>query len=212
MNSLMMISNVFLLLTRALTSVGRIAGVLDEEPFIANPAETSRLRRQRTAVSSFATFPLNTARMQPRMCSSISTFASRSGSTVGILGGTGSGKSSIVAADCASVRRPPRASYLWADTTCATTTWSPCATPWALCCKRTCCSRGTVRENLQWGNPQASDDELLAACRAACVDEFLDRIGGWTASWAKRRRCLGWSEATSVHRAHAAQASARAHF
>ena len=37
---------------------------------------------------------------------------------------------------------------------------------------------GTVRENLQWGNPQASDDELLAACRAACVDEFLDRIGG----------------------------------
>ena len=37
---------------------------------------------------------------------------------------------------------------------------------------------GTVRENLQWGNPQASDDELLVACRAACVDEFLDRIGG----------------------------------
>lgn len=77
MNSLMMISNVFLLLTRALTSVGRIAEVLDEEPFIANPVETSRLRRQRTAVSSFATCHLNTVRMQSRMCSSISTFASR---------------------------------------------------------------------------------------------------------------------------------------
>ena len=78
MNSLMMISNVFLLLTRALTSVGRIAEVLDEEPLYRQPrGETSRLRRQRTAVSSFATFPLNTARMQPRMCSSISTFASR---------------------------------------------------------------------------------------------------------------------------------------
>ena len=77
MNSLMMISNVFLLLTRALTSVGRIAEVLDEEPLSPTPRETSRLRHQRTAVSSFATFPLNTARMQTRMCSSISTFASR---------------------------------------------------------------------------------------------------------------------------------------
>lgn len=37
---------------------------------------------------------------------------------------------------------------------------------------------GTVRENLQWGAPDATDEELLRACRAACVDEFLDRIGG----------------------------------
>ena len=37
---------------------------------------------------------------------------------------------------------------------------------------------GTVRQNLQWGAPDASDDELLEACRVACVDEFLDRIGG----------------------------------
>lgn len=37
---------------------------------------------------------------------------------------------------------------------------------------------GTVRDNLRWGNAEATDEELLEACRLACVDEFLDRIGG----------------------------------
>ncbi len=36
---------------------------------------------------------------------------------------------------------------------------------------------GTVRDNLCWGNPQATDEELLEVCKIACVDEFLDRIG-----------------------------------
>ena len=37
---------------------------------------------------------------------------------------------------------------------------------------------GTVRENLLWGAPDATDEELARACHLACVDEFLDRIGG----------------------------------
>ena len=37
---------------------------------------------------------------------------------------------------------------------------------------------GTVRDNLRWGNPDATDAELLEACRIACADEFLERIGG----------------------------------
>ena len=37
---------------------------------------------------------------------------------------------------------------------------------------------GTVRENLAWGDADASDDDMLEACRLACADEFLDRIGG----------------------------------
>ena len=37
---------------------------------------------------------------------------------------------------------------------------------------------GTVRENLLWGNEQASDEDILEACHLACVDEFLGRIGG----------------------------------
>ena len=38
---------------------------------------------------------------------------------------------------------------------------------------------GTVRENLQWGNPDASDEEVWDACRAACADEFLEQAAGW---------------------------------
>ena len=37
---------------------------------------------------------------------------------------------------------------------------------------------GTIRDNLKWGNPDATDEMILNACHIACVDEFLDRIGG----------------------------------
>ena len=46
---------------------------------------------------------------------------------------------------------------------------------------------GTVRDNLKWGNSEATDEELWAACRAAKADEFLARIaqGAWTPTWAR---------------------------
>lgn len=77
MNSLMMISNVFCC-SRALSRVWAVSQRCSmKSPLSPTLWETSRLRRQRTAVSSFATCHLNTVRMQSRMCSSISTFASR---------------------------------------------------------------------------------------------------------------------------------------
>ena len=96
MNSLMMISNVFLLLTRALTSVGRIAEVLDEEPFIANPAGDLA-----TAAPTDGSIEFRDVSFKYRADAAEDVLEHidlriESGSTVGILGGTGSGKSSLV--------------------------------------------------------------------------------------------------------------------
>ena len=45
-----------------------------------------------------------------------------------------------------------------------------------LSCRKMCCSSGTVRDNLKWGDPEATDEEIWEACRAACADEFLNRM------------------------------------
>ena len=137
MNSLMMISNVFLLLTRALTSVGRIAEVLDEEPFIANPAGDLA-----TAAPADGSIEFRDVSFKYR------ADAATEGTV--LVGGH-----DVCDYDLATLRDAV-----------------------GIVLQKNVLFTGTVRENLQWGNPQASDDELLAACRAACVDEFLDRIGG----------------------------------
>ena len=96
MNSLMMISNVFLLLTRALTSVERVGEILDEEPLIASPATARALTAVPDGSVSFrdVTFKYR-AEAEEDVLEGIS-FDIASGSTVGILGSTGAGKSSLV--------------------------------------------------------------------------------------------------------------------
>lgn len=177
MNSLMMISNVFLLLTRALTSVGRIAEVLDEKPLIEGPAGDAA-----TMVPADGSIEFHDVCFKYRADAAEDVLehidlSIESGSTVGILGGTGSGKSSIVqliprlydaTAGTVLVGGRDVRSYDLATLRDAV----------GIVLQKNVLFTGTVRENLKWGAPDASDEELLEACRAACVDEFLDRIGG----------------------------------
>ena len=177
MNSLMMISNVFLLLTRALTSVGRIAEVLDEEPFIASPAGDLA-----TAAPADGSIEFRDVSFKYRADAAEDVLEHidlriESGSTVGILGGTGSGKSSLVQL-IARLYDATEGVVLVSGHDVRDYDLVALRDAVGIVLQKNVLFTGTVRENLQWGNPQASDDELLAACRAACVDEFLDRIGG----------------------------------
>ncbi len=174
-NSLMMISNVFLLMTRALTSVQRVGEVLAENPTIASPENAIAEVSDGSIEFDHASFKYH-ADAEADVLHDI-TLKFPAGSTIGVLGGTGSGKSSLVqllgrlydvtegavlvgghdvrSYDLASLRR---------------------AVGTAL--QRPMLFSGTVRENLLWGRPDATDDELLEACRVAAADEFLGRIGG----------------------------------
>ena len=177
MNSLMMISNVFLLLTRALTSVGRIAEVLDEELVIANPVGDLA-----TATPGDGSIEFRDVSFKYRADAAEDVLEHidlriESGSTVGILGGTGSGKSSLVQL-IARLYDATEGAVLVGGHDVRDYDLVALRDAVGIVLQKNVLFTGTVRENLQWGNPQASDDELLAACRAACVDEFLDRIGG----------------------------------
>ena len=177
MNSLMMISNVFLLLTRALTSVGRIAEVLDEVPFIANPAGDLAAAAPADGSIEFRDVSFKYRADAAEDVLEHIDLRIESGSTVGILGGTGSGKSSLVQL-IARLYDATEGAVLVGGRDVRDYDLATLRDAVGIVLQKNVLFTGTVRENLQWGNPQASDDELLAACRAACVDEFLDRIGG----------------------------------
>ena len=175
MNSLMMISNVFLLLTRALTSVERVGEVLDEEPLIASPAHA--LVKVADGSVSFRDVDFKyRAEAEENVLEGIS-FDIASGSTVGILGSTGAGKSSLVQL-IARLYDATAGEVLVGGHDVREYDLAALRDAVGVVLQKNVLFTGTVRDNLRWGNAEATDDELLEACRLACVDEFLDRIGG----------------------------------
>ncbi len=174
-NSLMMISNVFLLLTRAFASVERVSEVLDEQPTIEAPAKACGVVADSSVELRHVGFKYSAdaaANVLEDICLKFPA-----GSTVGVLGGTGSGKSSLVSLlprlyDASEGQvlvggRDVREYDLHALRAAVTLVPQTCVL-----------FTGNVRENLLWGNANATDAELLEACRLSCADEFLDRIGG----------------------------------
>lgn len=175
MNSFMLISNVFLLLTRSLASAHRIAEVLDEEPALTSPVDAITEVPDGSVDFENVSFKYQTGAKEYAL-SGVNLHI-QAGQTVGILGGTGSAKTTLV-------QLIPR---LYDVTEGSVKVGGHDVKEYDLTALRDAVGivlqknvlfSGTVRENLQWGAPDADDDELWAACRAACADEFLERMPG----------------------------------
>ena len=175
MNSFMMISNVFLLLTRSLASAHRIAEVLDEDVVLTSPDDPIRTVPDGSVDYEGVSFKYR-ADAKEYALSGVDLHI-KAGQTVGILGGTGSAKTTLV-------QLIPR---LYDVTEGAVKVGGHDVRDYDLTALRDAVGivlqknvlfSGTVRENLRWGNPDATDEELWAACRAACADEFLTRMPG----------------------------------
>ena len=173
MNSLMMISNVFLLLTRSLASAHRIVEVLEESPAITSPQRAATEVTDGSVDFEGVSFKYH-AGAQEYALSGIDLHI-RAGQTVGILGGTGSAKTTLV-------QLIPR---LYDATEGVVKVGGRDVREYDLRALRDAVGivlqknvlfSGTVRENLRWGDPNGDDEALWAACRAACADEFLERM------------------------------------
>lgn len=173
MNSLMMISNVFLLLTRSLASAKRINEVLTEEPEIVSPAGAFADISNGSIDFDNVSFKYN--REAEEYALSNVNLHIRSGQTVGILGGTGSAKTTLV-------QLIPR---LYDATDGIVKVGGRDVKEYDLAALRDAVGivlqknvlfSGTIRENLRWGNRDASDEELWRACQIACADEFIERM------------------------------------
>lgn len=170
LNSLMMISNVFLMLTRAMASGKRILDVLDEEIDLKeDPEATGEIK---AGEIEFRNVSFKYKKEGKKYVLSNVSFHIEPEQTVGIIGGTGSAKSTLVQLiprlydvtegeiliDQIPVKQYPLKHLREAV---------------AMVLQKNTLFTGTIADNLRWGKEDASEEELMKACRMACADEFL---------------------------------------
>ena len=173
LNSLMMISAVFLMLTRSIASCERIIEVLDEIPDISDPQNTELIVRRGDIDFHQVNFKYK-EEAQEYALSDINLHIP-AGSTIGILGGTGSAKTSLV-------QLIPRlydvssGEVLVDGRNVKDYSIEHLRDSVGMVLQKNTLFSGTIKENLMWGNEHASDEDIEWACHVACVDEFIDNF------------------------------------
>ena len=168
--ALMMLSMVFAMITISLASAHRIAEVLEEKTDIANP--TGAEMTVRDGSIRFEHVNLSYAAKADKKVLSDIDLSIASGQAVGIIGGTGSSKSSLVQLiprlyDVSSGR------LLLGGVDVRKYDLETLRSAVAMVLQKNELFSGTIKENLRWGNEAAGDEEMEEACRLACADEFI---------------------------------------
>ena len=174
MNSFIMMSNVFLLLTRSFASLGRIEEVFDEKPTMQLPKEGKALK---DGSIEFDHVSMKYSKEAKEDVLSDITLKIPSGSRTGIIGATGSAKSSLA-------MLIPRLYDLSSGTLkvgqedIKDLDLKKLRDGIGMVLQKNVLFSGTVRDNLKWGNPNASDDEILQAIEMAGARELVERFPG----------------------------------
>lgn len=168
--SLMMLSMIYVMLTMSVESAKRITEVLDEKPAIENPEDPVTCVADGSV--DFENVNFKYSEKAERNALSDINIHIKSGMTVGIIGGTGSGKSSLVQliprlyditeGSLKVGGRDVREYDL--DTLRGSV---------AMVLQKNLLFSGTIKENLRWGNADATDEEIEEACRLSQADEFV---------------------------------------
>lgn len=173
MNSLMMIANVFLMLTRSLASARRICQVLDEEVALVSPESGQTQVRDGSVDFENVSFKYREDAKEYALRDV--TLHIPAGQTVGILGGTGSSKTTLVQL-IPRLYDATQGRVMVGGIDVRDYDLAALRSRVGIILQKNLLFSGTVRDNLKWGNPEAEDETLWAACRAACADEFLMRM------------------------------------
>lgn len=171
--SLMMVAMVFVMITMAKASAERVAEILDEQPDLHNPANP--IHEVKDGAIEFDDVSFSYKGDERKLALKNVNLHIKAGQTVGILGGTGSAKSTLV-------QLIPR---LY-DTTHGTVKVGgvdvrdydieALRDRVAMVLQKNVLFSGTIKENLRWGDENASDEELERVCRLAQADEFIQQM------------------------------------
>lgn len=173
LNALMMISNVFLMLTRSLASCKRIVDVLDEVNNLHDSIDPIIEMNQGEIEFKNVSFKYKES-AQENVLSNINLHI-EPGSTVGILGGTGSAKTSLVQL-IDRLYDVSEGEILIDGHNVKDYSLEYLRDQVGMVLQKNTLFSGTVKENLLWGNKEASDEEIKWACKQACVDEFIENF------------------------------------
>ena len=171
--SLMMLSMIFVMLTMAQASGKRICEVLDETSSLQNPAEPVYDVKNGDVDFDHVNFKYSAA--AKRSALSDVDFHVKSGQTVGIIGGTGSSKTSLVQLIC-RLYDVTDGSVRVGGVDVRQYDLETLRNQVAVVLQKNVLFSGTIKENLRWGDANASDEELQRACELACADEFIQQM------------------------------------
>ena len=172
--SLMMVSMVLMILTRAIACGKRIVEVLDEQPQITDAQADPALTVENGDIRFDHVYFKYHATAEDWNLTDIDLHI-ESGMTVGILGGTGSAKSTLVSMIPRLYEVDEGAVYVGGRNV-KDYTMEALRSGCAMVLQKNTLFSGTIRENLRWGRADATDAEIEEACRMACADEFIQRM------------------------------------
>lgn len=170
LNSLMMLSMIFVMLTMSAESARRIVEVMDEESTLHSPENAIHEVKDGSIDFENVSFRYSAKSEKPAL-SGIDLHI-KSGETIGIIGGTGSSKSSLIqlisrlydtSEGVVKVGGEDVKSY----------DLDSLRNQVAVVLQKNVLFSGTIKENLRWGNKEATDEEMIEACKIACADEFV---------------------------------------
>ncbi|MBM7685656.1 ATP-binding cassette subfamily B protein [Defluviitalea raffinosedens] len=173
LSSLMMLSMVFVMITLAGESAKRIVEVLNEKSTLSNPENP--VYTVKDGSIDFENVSFKYSEKAEKMALSNINLHIKSGETIGIIGGTGSAKSSLI-------QLIPR---LYDATEGVVKVGGVDVRNYdietlrnqvAVVLQKNILFSGTIKENLRWGNKDATDEELIEACKLACADEFISQF------------------------------------
>lgn len=172
--SLMMVSMVLMILTRAIACGKRIVEVLDEQPQITDAQADPALTMENGDIRFDHVYFKYHTTAEDWNLTDIDLHI-ESGMTVGILGGTGSAKSTLVSMIPRLYEVDEGAVYVGGRNV-KDYTMEALRSGCAMVLQKNTLFSGTIRENLRWGRADATDAEIEEACRMACADEFIQRM------------------------------------
>ena len=178
--SLMMVSMVFVMITMASESAERIVEVLSEKSSLTSPE--NGLTEVKDGSIDFDNVSFKYSKKAERMALADIDLHIKSGEVIGILGGTGSSKSSLiqliprlydVTEGCVKVGGEDVRRY----------DLEALRNQVSVVLQKNVLFSGTIKDNLRWGNPNATDEELMEACRLAQADEFIQQFPDKYDTW-----------------------------
>ncbi len=173
LSSLMMLSMVFVMITMAGESGKRIVEVLSEKSTLSNPENP--VYEVKDGSIDFENVSFKYSKKAERMALSNVNLHIKSGETIGIIGGTGSSKSSLIQL-IPRLYDVTEGSVKVGGEDVRGYDLETIRNQVAVVLQKNILFSGTIKENLRWGNKDATDEEMLQACRLSCADEFISQF------------------------------------